>query len=257
MYKHTHSSNSARTRNKISIPLGSVISLQAIIFELKDHQHCGALPIAEMLEAITVPHLTLLKQSRSNALEQKKNRANNTLPDMSIPKFNGNNHNEFMTAFTILANRQICINNISLDYLMRENELQPYDGFYASRKDKMRSCMVFTGDNFHVDRESLYSLFIKYIGTTSTGSSITNKFKLNQNGYLCFQEFKSHFANVTYLQNKATSVNAAIISACYQGFISFIVPICLDALLDPLGKSKLQLFIIISASVFASPCSAP
>ena len=36
--QNIHSSNSARTRNKISIPPGSVISIQAILFELKDRQ---------------------------------------------------------------------------------------------------------------------------------------------------------------------------------------------------------------------------
>ena len=215
--QNTHSSNSARTRNKISIPPGSVISLQAILFELKDRQRCGALPTAEMLQAITAPQLALLKQSRSNAIEQKKNRAANTLPSMTVPKFNGNNYDEFMTSFTTLANRQIGLNDLPLDYLMRENEPQPYDGFYTSREDKMRSCLLFQGDNFRVDRESLYSLFIEHIGTTGTGSSIVNKFKINRNGYLCFQEFKSHFANATYLQNKATTANAAITAACYLG----------------------------------------
>ena len=95
--QNTHSSNSARTRGKISIPPGSVISIQAILFELKDRQRCGALPTAEVLNAINIPQLSLLKQSRSNALEQKKNRANNNLPAMSIPKFTGNNFDEFIT----------------------------------------------------------------------------------------------------------------------------------------------------------------
>ena len=208
--QNTHSSNSARTRGKISIPPGSVIAIQAILFELKDRQRCGALPNDEVLNAINVPQLTLLKQSRSNALEQKRNRANNNLPSMSIPKFTGNNYDEFITAFTTLANRQIGLNDLPLDYLMRDEEPAPYDGFYASREDKLRACILFHGDNFRVDRESLYSLFIEHIGTTSTGSSIVNKFKRNRNGYLCYLEFKSHFANATYLQNKATTANADI-----------------------------------------------
>ena len=206
--QNTHSSNSARTRNKISIPPGSVIALQAILFELKDRQRCGALPTAEMLLAITAPHLIVLKQSRSNAKEQKKNRANNTLPAMSVPK---------ITSFTTLANRQIGLNDLPLDYLMRDHDPTPSDGFYANREDKMRSCILFQGDNFRVDREFLYSLFIEHIGTIGTGSSIINKFKTSRNGYLCFKEFKSHFANETYLQNKATTANAAISGACYQG----------------------------------------
>jgi hypothetical protein len=215
--QNTHSSNSARARNKISIPPGSTIALQAILFELKDRQRCNALPTAEVLQAITAPQLTMLKQARLDALEQKKNRTENTLPSMTVPKFNGNNYDEFMTSFKTLANRQIGLNDLPLDYLMRDHEPQPYDALYTSREDKMKSCIIFQGDNFRVDRESLYSLFIQHIGTTGTGSSIVNKFKTSRNGYLCFNEFKSHFANATYLQNKATSANAAITAACYLG----------------------------------------
>ena len=215
--QNTHSSNSARPRNKISIPPGAVIALQAMLFELKDRESCGSLPNADTLNALTIEQISLLKQSRSSALEQKKNRANLTLPTMTVPKFTGTNYDEFMTAFTTLANRQIGLNNLPLDYIMRELEPSPYNGIFASREDKIRACILFRGDNFKVDRESLYSLFIEHIGTTGTGSSIINKFKTNRNGHLCYHEFKSHFANATYLQNKATSANAAITAACYQG----------------------------------------
>ena len=215
--QNTHSSNSARARNKISIPPGSVIALQAMLFELKDRQSCGALPTAETFAAMTIQQLTSLKQARSTAIEHKKNRANTTLSAMTVPKFTGVNYDEFMTSFTTLANRQIGLNDLPLDYLMREQDPSPYNGIFSSREDKMRSCILFQGDNFKVDRESLYSLFIEHIGTTGTGSSIVNKFKTNRNGYLCYNEFKSHFANATYLQNKATSANASITAACYQG----------------------------------------
>ena len=215
--QNTHSSNSARPRNKISIPPGAVIAIQAMLFELKDRQRCNALPSLETFNALTVDQMTSLKQSRSNAIQQKTSRANATLPTMTVPKFTGTNYDEFITAFTTLANRQIGLNDLPLDYLMRDDDPQPYNGIYTSREAKMRACIIFRGDNFRVDRESLYSLFIEHIGTTGTGSSIVNKFKTNRNGYLCYQEFKSHFANATYLQNKATSANSAITAACYQG----------------------------------------
>jgi hypothetical protein len=156
--QNTHSSNSARTRNKISIPPGAVISIQAILFELKDRERCDALPTAETFDALTPAQMTILKQSRSNAIEQKKNRASANLPAMTVPKVTGNNYDEFITSFTTLANRQIGLNDLPLDYLMRENDPQPYNAIYALREEKMRACIIFRGDNFRVDRESLYSL---------------------------------------------------------------------------------------------------
>ena len=51
--KSTHSSNSARAANsRILIPTTAVITLKAILFELKDRQMCDALSTMAMLTAI-------------------------------------------------------------------------------------------------------------------------------------------------------------------------------------------------------------
>ena len=216
--KNTHHSNSGLTaRNKIYISPAAVLSLQAMLFELKDRQRCGALPNANILRAITPQQIVLVRQARSQAKEQRDQRNNTTLPTMSIPKFIGTNYDEFMTAFTTLASRQIGANEIPLDYLMRDNDIGDYNSPYASREEKLKTCILFQGDNFLVDRASLYSLFVEHIGTTGLGSSIVNKHSNTRNGRRCHSDFKLHFANATYLQNKATAANLSISTAAYHG----------------------------------------
>ena len=51
--KTTHASNSARPANaKILIPNAAIIAVKAVLFELKDREHCNALPNQAMLNAI-------------------------------------------------------------------------------------------------------------------------------------------------------------------------------------------------------------
>ena len=215
---NTHRSNSGLTaRNKIYISPAAVLSLQAMLFELKDRRNCGALPNAEILQSITAPMIVLLRQARSQAKEQRDQRNNTALPTMTIPKFVGTNYDEFMTAFTTLASRQIGTNELPLDYLMRENDINDYNSPYASREEKLKACILFRGDNFLIDRASLYSLFVEHIGTTGLGSSIINKHSNTRNGRSCYRDFKLHFANATYLQNKATAANLTIANAAYHG----------------------------------------
>ena len=136
---------------------------------------------------------------------------------MTIPKFAGTNYSEFITAFKTLASRQIGANELLLDYLMREHECGKYNALYALHEEKLKICILFLGVNYLVDRASLYSLFVEHIGTTSLGSSIINKHSNTRNGRNCYIDFKSHFANATYLQNKATSANQSLTNASYHG----------------------------------------
>ena len=215
---NTHRSNSGLTaRQKVYISPSAVLSLQAMLFELKDRRNCGALPNADILRAITRPQIVLLRQARSQAKEQRDQRNNTTLQTMSIPKFVGTNYDEFMTAFTTLASRQIGANELPLDYLMRQDDNGDYNTPYASREEKLKACILFRGDNFMVDRASLYSLFVEHIGTTGLGSSIINKHSTTRNGRRCYSDFRLHFANATYLQNKATAANLSISTAAYHG----------------------------------------
>ena len=100
---------------------------------------------------------------------------------------------------------------------MRDNAPGTYDQAWASREEKLTNCIIFQGDNYCSDREAFYSLFVEHIGTTGTGSAFVNKYERTRDGHACYQDIKKHYANATYLQNKATSANAAIQNAFFHG----------------------------------------
>ena len=214
----THSSNSARAANaKILIPSNVAVLLQALLFELKDRDLCNALPDAAMLNAITPVQLGALRRSRANAIAHAKNRNTSTAASMTVPAFKGSNYDEFIAAFKSLASRQIGINGLPLDYIMRDGPPANYTGQFTSREEKLMKCIIFLGDNFKTDRELLYSLFVEHIGTNGVGSAFINKYESTRNGYAVYRDIKQHYANDTYLQNKATAANHAIQNAFYHG----------------------------------------
>ena len=214
-----HSSNSARGNNaKILISPNVTLSLQALLFELKDRELCNALPTMQEINAITTNDLALLRKARSTAQEHNKRRKEaNASKDMTVPKFHGHNYDEFISAFKSLASRHNGVNGLPLDYLMRNGPPADYFAVWSSREEKLMNCIIFQGDNFCTDREALYSLFVQHIGTTGPGSTFVNKYDRSRNGYACFCDLKSHYANATYLQNKATAANNAIQNAHYNG----------------------------------------
>ena len=214
----THGANSGRAAaDRIVIPPNAISALQAMLFELKDRQKCQALPTPETLNALMQPQLSILKQQRALAKEHLKKKRDSNLPPMEVPKFKGQNYDEFMTSFTTLVSRQTGVNDLPLDYLMRENETGNYEAAYTSREAKLKHCVRLSGDNFRADSKALYSLYVQHIGTTGTGSSVINRFKDTNNGYQCHQEFKQHFANDTYKDNLATTANQNMANAVYNG----------------------------------------
>lgn len=216
----THGANSGRANNqKILIPPNVVIGLKSILFELNDRAMCGALPNLATLNAITMDHINRLRQARSEAKAQIKRSKDNALTDtMTIPKFKSDNYGKFMTAFSSLVARKYGANDIPLDYLLRTNEAPAnYNALFANRNDKIKQCILLTGDRFRIDSETLYSLYVEHIGTTGHGSNTVNRFKQTRNGFQCHRAFLEHYANRAYLDNRATNANKAIANAVYHG----------------------------------------
>jgi hypothetical protein len=217
---NTHSSNSGRGVNaKIIISPSTVIGLQSLRFELKDRQLCNCLPDAATLEGINIEQLAILREARSQALEQEKNRSdNNTQGDLVIPKFTIDNFDEFMVAFTNKAKRQIGVNKLPIDYVIRTNtEPGNYMALYASREEKLKNCIHLHGDNFQIDNDAIYSMYVQHIGTADIGSSIVNRFNISRNGRQCHLDFITHYANETHLENKATEANNILRHTVYLG----------------------------------------
>lgn len=216
--KTTHDANSARTaQQKIIIQPQSVISLKAILFELKDRQRCGVLPNADMINAITMEQLIILRQTRSTAIEFKSRRSTSTQAStITIPKLTEDNYDQFHAAFTNLASRTIGINELPLDYLLR-TIVGNYNSQYPSREAKLKACIVLRGDNFRTDSEHLYSMLNQHIGTTGVGSTFIHKYHISRNGYNCFRDIDNHFNSHSFKQNKASRATAALSNAVYQG----------------------------------------
>ena len=214
----THGPNSGRTAaDRVVIQHNAIIALQAMSFKLRDRQKCGALPEQTMLNAITPVDINSLCRGRSAAWRHKEGKKDSTPSTMEVPAFKGTNFDEFMTAFKTLAARQTGANDLPLDYLMRPGPPRNYNDRYSSRESKLKNCILFQGDNFRADSEALYSLYVKHIGTQGIGSSTVNKHKNSKNGYKCHQDFCQHFANCSYLENKAQTALQNISNAVYNG----------------------------------------
>ena len=118
--KSTHSSNSARAANsRILIPTTAVITLKAILFELKDRQMCDALPTMAMLTAIDAEQVDQLRIQRTQSIQDEIQSSGTALSSMDIPKLTTSNYEAFITAFQSLASRTKGASGVTLDYLMR------------------------------------------------------------------------------------------------------------------------------------------
>ena len=88
--KNTHSSNSARAANaRILVPSGAIILLKSLRFELEDRRKCNALPNGAQLAAVNNQDMAIFRQQRSQAIEQESQRRQSSLPDLTVPKFDG------------------------------------------------------------------------------------------------------------------------------------------------------------------------
>ena len=70
--ENTHASNSARETNaKILITSVAINLIKAVLFELKDHERCNALPNQVALNAINEGQIVTMRSSRTQAINEK------------------------------------------------------------------------------------------------------------------------------------------------------------------------------------------
>ena len=216
--KNTHASNSARaTAQRILIPSAAIIILKALRFELIDRKKCGSLPDLVALQGLDAANISIMRVQRTKSVEDKASfAALSKLPEVVVPKLIATNYEIFNTAFTAVVARTIGMNKLPLDYLMRET-IGAYGDAWPTRTDKLKNCILFTGASFTQDRETLYSLYVQYVGTEGIGSNIINKYTRSKNGRQCYLDFESHFRNESYLTNKASAATASMNSSVYRG----------------------------------------
>ena len=213
--KDIHSANSGRAAaERITYRLIQIYNLKALRFELQDRNRCNELPDHATLADIDANQLSILRTIRSENIETTTSKGD--LPEITVPKFTSVNYEDFIQKFETVVSRAIGAHDVSIDYLLRETN-GVYNYAWPSRKEKLRNCLALEGPYFNEDSKTLYQLYLQYIGTEGIGSNIVTKYKTSKNGYLLHKDFKRHFANDTYLQNKATAAASVLRTLVYKG----------------------------------------
>ena len=218
--KSTHNSNSGRANNaRILISSNVPTALKALSFELRDRNICDALPGAAILGALNNAQLNLMRRNRAEAIEHQKRRDNLTHHAMDVPTLKENNYEEFELAFKAAVRRQDSMHgSISLDYLLRDNDVGNYNALWANRAEKLSNCVTLRGQAFATDNETLYNLLVQYVGIDKgSGSNIVTRHKRNKDGRACYIELKSHYKTDAHEQTKATAASNSIKNAVYTG----------------------------------------
>ena len=126
--KEVHSGNSARASNvKLLIGSSVVLGLKNILFELKDRDMCDVLPNATILRGLDVSQLSSMRNLRRRALINQSLRKEISLPDMKVPKLTAQTFDDWNTSFISVVERQHSLAGISLDYLLRDEEIGNYE----------------------------------------------------------------------------------------------------------------------------------
>ena len=158
-----------------------------------------------------------MRVQRTKSVADKTNfAALSKLPDIMVPKFTVDHYDIFTIAFCSVTSNNIGMNAISIEYLMR-GVTGNYYFPWMTPEDKLKNCLLRTGDSFNNNNITLYLLYSQYIVTEVTGSNIINKYHSTNNGCKCHQDFDLHFRNDDYMNNKATEATSTTNSAVYIG----------------------------------------
>ena len=106
---------------------------------------------------------------------------------------------------------------ISLDTLLRDQEIGDFKANWPTRGEKFRFCIKLYRSQYKSDTESLYSLLVDHIRTIGCGSNLVIKHKRFKDGRCCYMELKSHFHNEACKQNFATATNKSLSEVEYYG----------------------------------------
>ena len=125
--KEVHNGNSARASNaKLFICSNIVLGLKSVLFKLKDRDACDALPSVEVLDSLDAAQVSSMRKFRRQAIINQSLRKEASLPDMKVPKLTAQTFDDWNISFTTVVGRQNSLARISLDYLLRDEEVDNY-----------------------------------------------------------------------------------------------------------------------------------
>ena len=104
-----------------------------------------------------------MRKFKRQAIISQALRKEATLADMKVPKLTAQSFDDWNTSFTTVVGRQNSRAGISLDYLLRESEIENYSANWPTHEEKLKYCTKLHGSRYKSDTESLYSLLIEHI----------------------------------------------------------------------------------------------
>ena len=97
------------------------------------------------------------------------------LPVIMVTKLTAEDDDIFTTAFYYVVRTTVGMIGIPIDYVMG-CVTGNYDSTSTNWEDKLKNCLLHTGDSFNNDIITLYSIYSQEIGTKGVGYNIINKY---------------------------------------------------------------------------------
>ena len=105
-----------------------------------------------------------LVQSTKSVVDKANFAALSKLPEITVLELTADNYEIFNTAFCSIIGRDIGMEGITIDYVMR-GITGNYDYPWTNQEDKLNNCLLHTSDSFKNDNINLYLLYSQYIDT--------------------------------------------------------------------------------------------
>ena len=109
-----------------------------------------------MLQALDAVQPNYMRIQRSKSFADKANFSDlSKLHEITVPKLTNDNYEIFTTAFYYVVGRNISMNRIPIDDVMR-GVTGKYKSTWKSWEDKLNNFLLHTGDYFNNDNTTLY-----------------------------------------------------------------------------------------------------
>ena len=210
--------NRTRENNIIcNYEAAQIRSIKALQFELKDRRACNALPNLAVLQAVDVESVCTLVCNRTQVHETEKRLKASDKGDVELPTLTSNISEDVDQKIKLAASCCVDVDGIPLDYILRSNVLGDYGVVWLNRLDKLKNCINLHGDNYALDNQSLYDMWVSCIKTDGTCYATLTTYKNTKNGRQVYLDLQSMFVTTTTNENKASAANNYITSAHYNG----------------------------------------
>ena len=98
----------------ISVPVGGIMHLKVLHFELDERNKCDALPDAEILEAIYIAQLIVMRSSRNQEACYTEGLKNTSMTELTVQIFTTSKFESFMENFKTAVSRVCWIHGVPI-----------------------------------------------------------------------------------------------------------------------------------------------